>query len=245
MSSGEPPEIIHQDSNNQDVADQPVNNAIDLSETSPEDVVYEPDELQKRVIYKDNMVKSTGVHDITHRYSLREKRPEWRDRYSEHYTAAVVLTNLSIPKAIKLYGIEALASVMKEMLQLHDKGVWIPTKYENIGDKTKIIRSLLFLKRKRDGSLKARLVADGRMQDRSASQDNSSPTVSTESLFLLSTVFASERRYVVTIDIEGAYLHGVMTSEVYMEISGQCLDILIYSYSDIYILNMCIETGCM
>ena len=76
------------------------------------------------------------------------------------------------------------------------------------------------------------------MQDRSASQDNSSPTVSTESLFLLSTVFASERRHVVTIDIEGAYLHGVMTSEVYMEISGQCLDVLIYSYSDIYIKHV-------
>ena len=55
-------------------------------------------------------------------------------------------------------------------------------------------------------SLKARLVADVRMQDRSASQDNSSPTVSTESLFLLSTVFAYERRHVVTIDIEGAYM---------------------------------------
>ena len=47
-------------------------------------------------------------------------------------------------------------------------------------------------------------------------------------------MFAFERRHVVTIDIEGGYLHGVMSSEVYMEISGQCLDILIYSYSDIY-----------
>ena len=58
----------------QDVTDQQVNNTTDLSETRPDDVVCEPDELQERVIYEDNMVKSTGVQDITRRYSLREKR---------------------------------------------------------------------------------------------------------------------------------------------------------------------------
>ena len=52
---------------------------------------------------------------------------------------------------------------MKEVNQLHDKGVWSPVKYEDIKDTDKIIRSLIFLKRKRDGTLKARLVADGRM----------------------------------------------------------------------------------
>jgi hypothetical protein len=46
---------------------------------------------------------------------------------------------------------------------MHEKGVWTPLVYEhnNDQDKKKVIRSLLFLKRKRDGSFK-----DGRMQDR-------------------------------------------------------------------------------
>jgi len=68
-------------------------------------------------------------------------------------------------------------------------------------------------------------------------QDISSPTIATESLYTPATVFASERRRVVTvdIDIEGAFLHGVMTSEIYMDISGQCLDVLLYNYKDIYV----------
>ena len=78
------------------------------------------------------------------------------------YTAPVILSNLSIPKAIRLYGVETVTSIMKEIDQLQDKGVWTPIKYENIEDKSKII-TLLFLKRKRDGTLKARLLADGRM----------------------------------------------------------------------------------
>ena len=78
------------------------------------------------------------------------------------------------------------------------------------------------------------MVADGRMQDRDNEQDVSSPTVSTESLFLL----AAESRRVITVDIEGDFLHSVMTNVIYMEISGQCVDVLIYMYGDIYFKNL-------
>ena len=94
---------------------------------------------------------------------------------------------------------------MKELNQLRDKGVWHPVKYDEICDKKKIIRSLIFLKVKRDGTLEARLVADGRMQDWDNGQDIFSPTIDTESLFTLAAVFAAERRRVVTIDIDGGF----------------------------------------
>ena len=66
-------------------------------------------------------------------------------------------------------------------------------------------------------------------------QDISSPTIATESLFTVAAVFAAERRRVVTVDIERDFLHGVMTSEIYMEISGQCLDVC---FEDIYMEMM-------
>ena len=61
----------------------------------------------------------------------------------------MVLANLSIPKAIRKFSSEALASVMKSINQLYDKGVWHPVKYEEILDKKKIIRSLIV---KREGT---------------------------------------------------------------------------------------------
>jgi len=39
---------------------------------------------------------------------------------------------------------------------------------------------------------------------------------------------------VITVDIEASFLHGVITNDIYMEI-GQCIDVLIYQYSDIYV----------
>ena len=102
------------------------------------------------------------------------------------YTAPVILYNLSIPKAIRLYGVEAVSSIMKEMHQLQDKGVnthkvWEYRRQINNNKESSIPQE------KKRGTLKARLVADGRMQDKShhTSQDNSSPTVGTESLFLM------------------------------------------------------------
>ena len=112
------------------------------------DEIFEPDEYQQEIIKVDNNVRSEDNMDVTHRYDLRTVRSDWRKKYPGEYTSPVILSNLSIPKAIRLYGVEAVASIMKEMHQLQDKGVWTPIKYKNIEDKSKIIRSLLFLKRK-------------------------------------------------------------------------------------------------
>jgi hypothetical protein len=66
---------------------------------------------------------------------------------------------------------------------------------------------MLFLKRKRVGTLKARLVADGRMQVRSTTPDISSPIVATESLFIVASVNAKQKSEVITLDVEVAYLN--------------------------------------
>ena len=78
----------------------------------------------------DKHFRSEDNMDVTHRYDLRTARSNWREKYPGECTAPVIiLSNLSIPKAIRLYGVEAVASIMKEMHQLQDKGVWTPIKY--------------------------------------------------------------------------------------------------------------------
>ncbi len=64
--------------------------------------------------------------------------------------------------------------------------------------------------------------------------DTSSPTLSTEALFISAAIDAQERRYVITVDIEGAYLHADIESEVIMEISPELAAMLGESYPDVY-----------
>jgi hypothetical protein len=160
------------------------------------------------------------------RYNLRPKRqPNWQRH--------MVLTNLSVKKGIKEFGEPALLAIMKELDQLHKKKVFHPIYYDR-AKMPRAIRSHLFLKQKRDMTWKGRMVADGSQQDRILSLDTSSPTVSTEALFLTAALDALEHRHVVTVDIEGAYLHADMTTNVFMEISSELSDILCSMYPQVY-----------
>lgn len=141
----------------------------------------------------------------------------------------VLIANISVKNALKLHKEKASESIGKELMQMFTKDVY---KVVNPKELTKeqrknVIRSHMFLKFKRDESLKARIVADGRMQDRSIIDEPSSPTVSLESIFATAAIEARERRRVVTVDIEGAFLHAKMEKEMYMELDPTLSQIIL------------------
>jgi hypothetical protein len=146
------------------------------------------------------------VESVTPRYNLRPRRNpiNWSTMF------AVFLTNLSLKRGLQLYGHEARQAIVTEMVQLHNKNVFEGVKYNtlNAKQKRKILKTLLmFLKKNRDGRMKARACVDGRKQSMFELEiDLASPTVSLESLMLSCVIDANERRHVVTADIERAYL---------------------------------------
>ena len=117
--------------------------------------------------------------------------------------------NMTVTNAIKQHGQVATESIMKEIGQIIDKGCLKPVKYENIPfeHRAQILRTIIFVKVKKDGRIKTRLVVDGRGQ-RHLEYDMSSyaPTARTESVFTTSVVEAKQDLVVATADIEGAFL---------------------------------------
>jgi hypothetical protein len=106
---------------------------------------------------------------------------------------------------------------MKELQNIHDTGTIEGVDFSKLSQaqKGRTIRSFLFYKEKYfpDGKfdkLKARLVASGDAQDRSlyTESQTSSPTVSTETLFMVAAIAGREKRKVVTVDIGSAFLRG-------------------------------------
>ena len=68
----------------------------------------------------------------------------------------------------------------------------------------------MFITEKTNGTVKASKVADGskqRIYDGYEKSDGSSPTVITESMFLIGEVDAQERRAQEVLDIANAFLH--------------------------------------
>jgi hypothetical protein len=111
---------------------------------------------------------------------------------------------------IKRSGKQGESAVTKELNHLNEYEVFEPQHANDLSedDKRNALLSLIFLKEKKDGNIKARLYANGNPQrEHIAKEEAAAPTVTLESIFITSTIDAKEGRKVVTIDIPEAFLH--------------------------------------
>jgi hypothetical protein len=161
-------------------------------------------------------------------YDLRRRNKSWQERARE-----MSLTTYTVKAGIKDLGVEALVAIMDELDQLHKKGVFAPINVHDLSyeERIKALRTIMFLKKKRDGRIKARLVADGSKQKKEeTSFDVSSPTVSTESVFIVVTIAAGEKRKKTTTDVEGAYLHCDMVGRVLVRLAAKETTLMLQLY---------------
>lgn len=152
--------------------------------------------------------------------------------------------NIKVQDALLRLGSVAKESIMAELEQLHNKGTWKPVHKKSLSGKQlrKVIRSSMFLKEKflstgEFEKLKARLVAGGHMQDRSiyADREISSPTVNTSSVFMVAAIAAKEQRYVVSLDVVGAYLNAMLKNKtLFMKLHPQLVKLLMEKFPKEY-----------
>ena len=99
------------------------------------------------------------------------------------------------------------------MQQLHDWKVMLSAKNKELTyeQRKEALGYLMFLKQKRSGKIKGRGCADGRKQHgHIAKEDTTSPTVSTEAVFLTAVVDAWENHNMVVMDIPGVFMQADM-----------------------------------
>ena len=141
-----------------------------------------------------------------------------------------ILSQHSLKKGLRLFGQAGAEAVTKEMKQLHDRGVLEPKLATELTreQRTRALAYLMFLKMKRDGSIKGRGCADGRKQrDWMTKEETSSPTVSTQALMLSCMIDAFEGRDVATADIPAAFLQTEYTKgDTHIRIEGPMLELL-------------------
>jgi len=86
----------------------------------------------------------------------------------------------------------------------------------------------MFLKEKRDGTIKARGCADRRSQRKYTSKaETSSPTVSLEAMMMSCAIDAREGRHVAVTDIPGAFLQADMEEDVHMLLEGTIAKLIV------------------
>ena len=105
-------------------------------------------------------------------------------------------------------------------------------------EKREILESHMFLKLKRDGTIKGRTVAGGNKQrDFISKEDASSPTAASEAILLTCIIDAEEDRDVAVVDIPNAFIQTRVTNKkdrVRVRIKGILVDILVTIAPEVY-----------
>ena len=120
----------------------------------------------------------------------------------------------SLKAGLKKFRKNGKVAVSKELGQFHDLSVLTPADASEVTkeQRASALASLMFLKEKKDGTIKTRACVDGRKQrDTTAEGDAASHTVSIELSFMTCTIEATENRDVmVTTSLEPFYMQIVM-----------------------------------
>jgi hypothetical protein len=141
------------------------------------------------------------------------------DRVSQY-----LMTQYGLKKGLKVFGKDGEAATEKEMKQMLSREVFEEIEYDTLSneDKRYALPILLFLTRKRDGSVKGRACADGRKQRIWMNkEDTRSPTVATEALFYLLMIDAYEERKVATLDLPGHFLQTPMDERLILRLDNE------------------------
>jgi hypothetical protein len=156
-----------------------------------------------------------------------EKAMNFLNQASERCQEVVghyAMTQYGLNAGLKHFGEEGHMAKAKEMKQMLSREVFEEIQYSTLSneDKKLALPILLFLTRKRDGSVKGRACADGRKQriwmDK---EDTRSPTVATEALFYLLMIDAYEERDVATLDLPGHFLQTPMEGRLILRLDRE------------------------
>ena len=131
---------------------------------------------------------------------------------------------------LRLFGSRGDAAVTKELYQLHTMNCFRPRDPHSLtrDDCRKALSSLMFLTEKRTGEVKARACANGSVQRQHvAKEETAAPTVTSEAIFIQSTIYANENRDVATCDIPGAFLQADNPDFVLMRLNGILAELMV------------------
>ena len=118
-----------------------------------------------------------------------------------------IMMQFSLKEGLRRFGEQGEMSAIKEMKQLHDLHAFYPRDPDSLTREERVtaLSSLIFLKEKSSGEIKRRTCVNGAPQrGYIPKEDATSPTASTDSVFIVNAINAKEGRDIATMDLPGA-----------------------------------------
>jgi len=148
-----------------------------------------------------------------------------------------------LKRGLKVFGERGAQATHKELDQLCQRNCFTPISIKAMSDdeRRKAQEALMFLTEKRSGTVKARMVYNGKpTREWLSREDAASPTAALESILLTATIDAKEGRDVMTADVPSAYIQCPIpegkagSDRIMMRISGVLADMLVELNPELY-----------
>jgi hypothetical protein len=165
---------------------------------------------------KENVQNNTL---ITTKYNRKPNRtPNYLHRFAF----------LSVHASVRKWGDKAKEAIKDELKMLVKEKVFERVTDPTVEQMRNTFMIHYFVAEKRDGRIKARVVADGRGQQRYTEEETYSPTVKLESIILNAFIEAHEGRSVATVDIKGAFLKAKVPENLMLmvKMTGELADLM-------------------
>jgi hypothetical protein len=128
-------------------------------------------------------------------------------------------------------------AAVNELTQLHVMDMWKSMYADKLSREQRMqaLLLLLFLKEKRSGDIKGRACVNGAPQRAYIPKDEAaSPTVSTESTFIMALIAAKEQRKVQCYNVPSTFVNTDVDEEVIMVLKGELAEMMIQIAPKVY-----------
>ena len=194
--------------------------------------------------YRNTAAVNTKCHPVTAIPSTNREiyliHPEENEDQNFILVAHYVMTQYSMKAGLKHFKERGEEAASAELKQLHWRDTFEPINPSDLTPEElkEVLESHMFLKEKRDQSVKGRVVAGGDKQRGKIDKlDASSPTAALESVLLTAVIDAHEGRDVAVIDIPNAFVQTRLEDDkdkAIMRLRGKLAELMVKVAPEIY-----------
>ena len=193
---------------------------------------FEPPVVEQDVVStQEQQTQEQPAAEEGSRYNMRARRlPEGTWKGAAVSKVRIFGLNYNIRQGIERTGDDAVKSVAEEVIKLHDRDTFDGIHMSDLTSEQKkgVLPSKTFLKEKFLSSgeyerTRSRLVGGGHRQDKEIYENNHSPTVATQSVFMIAAIAAGEGKAVATVDFPSAFLNCELPDDyppIYMKLGA-------------------------
>ena len=184
-----------------------------------------------------------GVINLNMNTLVQIETPDegWQDDDSltEHLLGVILVQQYNLKKGLELFGDRAEEATIKELQQIHDFGTYIPQEAKSLSraERMKALSALMFIVEKRNGNIKARKCAVGSKQRTFpgyVKAEWASPTVSTDSVIITSTIEAHQGRAIAVADLPNPFLNAENNEQTLMLLKGKLAELMVQIDPQLY-----------